>query len=573
MDGLLTTLSQAVTVSPAIASTLGAQNCIGLEKPAYGAPTDNMHRHTWAQQMLYRSYYSEIRAKTPAGAGVADITFEPGTEVDQIMFVAVKLKRPAIKGVRAERLEDITNFYPADDNRKVLKADQRAAARMALGADSEELFGDGASSYGGGRSRDEADGMGDEDGVSVRSRRSGRRGVRARAVADGVRAYVEGVRGGTGVHSRLPCEAVGAEDDDAATVRTTDTRTPVRQKHYAYFVDNYAYAAVHTVALKAGANVLEVHMGRFIAAIHDTNVTGDHKLGMRELVLGLPDVPMTADEKRAYLIEQSSRPQEAWLIVPFWHTVIPQLAYNNFLSDWSGLTYIVATAPWTSVIRRSDAATRVVKRDGTELKDSDLGVTLVLGCVQLDPALRDDEIERNKDKAVPPLDYLIHLHGYRRVTSSESNEFKNVNLKWPHALVSIRWHFQRKAAEADNDHFNWDGLHGDKPYTAARFLTSSSPYQETQSEPFFRIVQTLEKEKACPRLTQGMIGFAFDNESPYPNGSMSGIKFGTVTGEFTMQQGLLASEATGVTLYVCFDYFMILRHQKSNIWTLYQRST
>lgn len=570
MDGLPGSLSMAVTVSPAITSTLGAGACQGLEKPAYGAPADNIHKFTWIQQMPHRSYFSEIRANTSAGAGVTDITFAPGTEVDQVMFVAVKLRRPAIKGVRAERLEDITTIYPTDDNRKVLKADAKAAAKMAVGADADDLFGDGASSYGGGRGEGLEE-VGD-DARSVRSRRSGRRSRRADAVAAGVRAYVEGVRGGTGVCAPFACE-LSRGDDDAASVRTTATRTPAHQKHYAYYVKKFAYAAVSTFVTKAGTNVLDVAMGRFGAAIHDTDVTGDHKVGLRELTLDLPNVPMSAEEERAYLIEQSSRPQEAWFIVPAWFTTTPQLAYNNYLSDWSALSFVVATAPWSALIRRSDASTRVVKKDGTELKDSDLGVTLVLGCIQLDPALRDAEMEANSDKSATPVDYLVKLHGYRKVTPQESNDFRAVNMKWPHAVLNMRWHFQRRVAELDNDAFNWDGLFGDKPYNEFRLLTSSSPYQEGQSELFYRLVQPYLKETACPALSQGMLGWALlKNQSPYVTGSMTSHKFATVLGEFRMQDGLLANEPSSVSLYICFEYLMIIRHQRKNIWSLYQRT-
>lgn len=500
------------SMSPSPAAVAQTNYITGIEQVMYKDPQHSKHRYIWDQEVAHASDYQMYRASNVA-AGSSDVVVEVGNHIDQLFTVYAYAVRPGIIGIKSKKNRQ--NF-PSDSKSARLAADRKAAASFAEDDDDD-----------------------DEEN----------------AVARGITAYYEQYRGSSGVRGAADCEA-----SDAATMKTTVTKSPSRLKYFAYFIPAWMYELVQHVTVMVGTLVFDTLFSKVIFAIHDVSVSEGHKIGLREVTGQLPRDDMTQEEEREWLIEQSSHEDEGWLPLPFWHTMIPELGMHVCAMDWSPIEYLISLAPWTKLIRRANPNTKVVKADRSELSNDDLTFKMVGNGFHIDPVERDliaDEV----------FDILFIQHHCRTKTSTSG--FRELNARFHQPTTNLRWFFHRRACERDNEPFNWWGLFNMDAMKSAGLRFNAQTRQETMPAKFFRIIQALEKNTSCPRACQYQLGFSMHLDGRkycFPEGSANMIRYPEVAMEVDMQDHL---STESVTSYMCQENFMLAKCERGVMVTAY----
>jgi len=298
-----------------------------------------------------------------------------------------------------------------------------------------------------------------------------------------------------------------------------------------------------------GTMVIDTIMSKFNFMYLDMSTSASKKMGLREMTGQLPYMPnLTKEEKIAMLVERSSQDQIALVPMIFWHTTMTHKALSICAMDWSPVEYSMVIAPWENFIKRSNRNTRVEKRNGSDLKENDLRVYIILYMLWIDPKERR-KIEKK------PFDLLIKQHRFRKVSKGLSE----VNIKFPHPTLAVMWLFHRKAAAKDKEPFNWWGLLGMAPMEGASIRFNTNVRQSYQPEQFYRNLQAWEKMEATPSpgVCSYMYGWCFEVQSEDPTGSVNPIKYTEVMLQPSVQEYL---EEEGVTLWTFQIAWQLLKH-------------
>lgn len=455
---------------------------------------------------------------TDGFAGSVDASVEVPTTVDMVGETFLVFNRPAIKGVHAP---GNGQGYPCEDKCARLRADERAALRFAPDEfDAEE--------------EDE-----DEGGASSSYRRKKR-------ASAGLDEFIKTQLGGSAVRSKAEMEI------DARSLHTTATRSPGRQKHAAWFVNGWVYRAAKSVTSWLGAMAVDTITGQGHFALHDVSVSASKKPGLKEVTGQTP--PCTREEQVARLIDASSRPEEGWLPLAFWHCdpQAPERWHKSFAADWTGLRYTTSIAGFTELIQRRNRETKVVKANGSDLQPRDLRVSLIAHCISIDPTVREALLENEKQ------DIYVHTFSMRNVARG----FDSIPVKFNHPTVGFHWFFHRKACERDNDHVNWWGIWGMEPMESASLTTNGQVRQNELSGRFYRIIQAWSKCESTPESALYSLGFSRNLAGHADNiikGSLNFIRYNDAALHLKLQPHL---EDEGVTCTIIRKILMLIRYSK-----------
>lgn len=475
----------------------------GLDQVLKLNPVDSRHRYRWNQNVPSASEWKR-HFPTSAGHDSSDLVFEAYNYMDQIHTLYLLFARPGIKGVKAPN----TQTYVTEKNCRLRRADRKAAELYYTEEGEED----------------------DEDEDEDLSR-----------AARGLRDFAARTGGNAGLRTY-------GDMEDAETVDTEDTADPAKQKYYAYYISAWVYEACRNFMAVVGTLVFDGILGRYMFLYHDTSVRESKKVGLRDMTGQEPAGEWHDVERRNILIEKSAEDDEMWLPIPLWCTLIPEMSMNIFAWEWSPVQYHVKIAGFQAFVKRANKKTQVVKANGKPLTDSDLKVSLVQHAMHIDPMERETI---SKD----PFDALIIQHHARK----QVKDLENINIKFHQPTIAIRIAVQRKAAmRALKPNWYW-GLFERAPIVDMAIYFNTQLRQEEMPEKFYRLIQAWEKCTATPRACQYLFGFAFDIESPYPDGSVNMIRYSKVTAATRMQKFLDKEE---VTAWVFQTNWMLIKTEK-----------
>lgn len=497
--------------------TMGQINfLVGLDTILYKKHEDSQHRHSFHQQVNWAGEYL-VHKVQDGHANAKNAKAETDTFSDQVFTSYIWFRVPAIKGVHDK---SNSQAFPSDDRVHRLQVERRVAQRAAKEASAWDRFTD------------------EEDEDERRASTS--------RVTEGLNAYLSKNYGQTSTR-------VERDVERAPTVATsTATRTASRQKYYAYLISGWSYALVPTLTCMLGNLAADTHTDNLMYIIHEVAVTESKRLGLCELT-GKAPRGMTKAQERAYLVNMSSRNQQAFLPVTLWHTATTKKALHVCALDWSAPVYEMDIAPWTSVIRRATKTTKVVKADGTELTDSDLWMTVVFYHLYVDGAERDIMVEEEFDLLITKWD----------MRPARSN-FSAINIKWGGPTTMFFWIVTRGSCKADNDHWNWWGFFDEEPVVEACINFGTQERQVKLPGMFYRLVQTFEKCIACPDACVYMYGFCFEAFNPLKiSGSVNLLRYSEATLDCTLQKYLATEDTIVIEVYRCG--YLLLNHSGGSV--------
>lgn len=494
-------------VQPTSGATMASIHYMaGLDTALYRYPDDTAHRFFFPQAVHMAGEYITFKV-SDGKAGSDRATCDPGNTCDQIFTGWVEELAPAIRGKKEPGNHQT---FPSDDRSYLKKAD-RVAAR---------LFADD----------DDSDTDDEDDSKMARVRR-------------GVSGFMKKKLGGTGVRRRFDFEA-----STVKSAKTTKTKSPSGQKYRAYYIDGWPFEALQSIAIAIGTMVIDTLMSKFNFMYLDVSVSASKKIGLREFSGRLPYIPnATPEQKIDMLVERSSQDQKCFVPILFWHTTMSNKALSICAMDWSPVEYQMVIAPFEKFIKRSNRHTRVVKRDGSDLKDTDLKIYMILYLLWIDPQERR-KIEKD------PFDLLIKQHRFRKVSKGLSE----VNIKFPHPTLAVMWCIHRRAAAKDNEPFNWWGLFGLEPMEGASIRFNTNVRQTYQPAIFYRLLQPYEKCRSTPEETCSyMYAWCLDLMSEDPTGSINPVKYSEVVLQPTLQEHL---EDEDLDFWVFQIAWQLLKH-------------
>ena len=531
------------------------QKPVGLDHVFY-EPNVYTHVHRWSRHAFYA--VADIPVKVTEGfAGSKDATAEFGEAVegDLLYTTYIHATRPAIRGVYDD---NPMMPYPTTSRSKRKILDKRAMETFARGEDDDlededplskaELIAAGVTSY---LRRGGATGVRMRMEIEEEERMRERTRAFRRAEGDLDAGAGAGEADAVSRQSHRSVLPGGGERSIASRRSVAETTIdPRRQKHYAYFVPGWIRHYVQQISLSLSNKTVDTLSNDFIAFVyHDIGCSLAFKQSLAEMTEDIPEPGFaTEEEEIQYLIGQSSMPGEAWLPIPFDHCLYKSKALNLGRAIWAKPTYTMSLAPLTSIIKRSDKNTSVVKANGMPLAADDIKLEIVANVIVLSETERrqlGEDVSETGGVAPHPeeventrIAYIAHDE--RAIQTRRGGVLPaSVDLRFTQGLTaSVHWTIRRKAAIEDNDRFDAFGLLHQQPMKSCEIQMAGRTYQPRMSASYWRTIQSTQKGVSPATRCCYHWGIGHKMFTEYPESSLSLVKYPKVTANIEYQEGL-----------------------------------
>ena len=491
----------------------------GLDFALYGKPTKYPHRNVVHRKPIWSG--AHILFKIVDGkAGATEATANMKTvECDQIGLTYLQIKRCAISGKEVSSAHSCTP-YASYTNSARKRAARAAADKIASATlDSRDYRGQDPAVMRAAAMREfmlkqhgcvqrvRQDWELEDREDRRRHRRSSRRRERSRHRSSRHRDEGEGEdieeagelvddsrshRTSRSHHTSRSRRSTGTARS-ARSARSTggETVDPRKQKHSAHFISGWPYAFFSTGKVMAGNYHADTAVGLAVKVLDGVNVSKSFRDGLAELTEQVPDTMTREKDRRELLTVMSSKAATVYLHLPFFYSRKElNLGINRCACEWAQPHWSFTFADVTSLVKRSDEFTKVVKKNGQELSNEDVTAKLLIHCRMLDPTERDYLNEQ-------PHDVIAMVHNIKTETGTGGMP-KSISLPWDGPTVALSFIVRRQCNVKDGEPWNWWGLFGEEPIKSASFTCGDRFMQPEMDATYWRLLVPMERGNACP---------------------------------------------------------------------------